>query len=309
MHLTDIIKFPTRQLILEGPDLAGKTSAYNEIHRLTKFKWNIQDRSSLSMLCYARLYNRNVEYYRRCLNDEINDLNNRMIIFLPPFSVIEERYYERGDEIQDLSSLRILYNIFSEEAKKIQERPTVMCLREDISMETVLDYTTEWSYAIESSNAYNVGEIVRDTLHADETDELTLRAKIHLTDDEPDFDILENEHESDYFKAIKKDMCKIIQNEMTGNNEYKVPQTLESRRFFYSSNTCISSIHLMPRGDTLKANVCLRSTDVDKNAAIDLQFLEFLVKFTNREFKFMCRDIILEVMFNSAHIRRDLEVS
>jgi len=307
VHLTDYIRFPTKQLILEGPDLVGKTTAYNEIHKMTNFKWNIQDRSSLSMLCYAKLYGRDTSSYRRRLYDELNDLNNRMIVFLPPFDVIEERYNQRGDELQDIESLKRLYQIFSDEAKEIQSRPTVMCLREEISVDTILDYTSEWSYAIESSNAYNVGEIVRDTLHADKLDELSLRVSLFYEATDPDFKILKNENEGVYFTDIKGKISNIIKDELLGNNEYGTPQTLDSRRFYYNSSTCISSIHLMPRGDSLTVHACLRSTDVDKNAPIDLEFLEFLTQYINKEFQFKCKDIVLNVTFNSAHIRRDLE--
>ena len=84
-------QFSTNQLILEGSDLSGKTSLYNALHEITDFKWNIQDRSALSMLCYARLYGRPTERERARLQNELNNLNNRMILLLPPFSVIEEK--------------------------------------------------------------------------------------------------------------------------------------------------------------------------------------------------------------------------
>jgi len=303
----NMISFPTKQLILEGPDLVGKTTAYNQIHQSTNFKWNIQDRSTLSMLCYARLYGRDETLYRERLHEEINDLNNRMIILLPPFSVIEKRYHARGDDIQNLDSLQLLHNIFSEEAKLIEKKPTIMCLREEISVDTILNYTSEWSFAIESSKPFHVGEIIRDTLLADQIDELTLRARMHYRSSLPDRSILENSLEGEYYKSIKDTFCQTIKNEIDGLNPYNLPQTMKSRRFFYNSATCISTIHLMARQNILKAYVCLRSTDVIKNASIDLKFLEFLTHFINQEFKFGCDHIVLDVTFNSAHIRRDLE--
>ena len=302
-----MINFPTKQLILEGPDLVGKTTVYNEIHKSTDFKWNIQDRSTLSMLCYARLYGRDESLYRERLYEEINDLNNRMIILLPPFSVIEKRYHERGDEIQDLESLKLLYNIFSEEARLIEKKPTIMCLRAEVSIETILNYTSEWSFAIESSKPYHVGEIIRDTLTADVSDELTLRAKMCYSSSAPDASILANSLEGEYYKGIKESLSTTIRNEIAGVNPYNLPQTSNSRRFFYSSDTCISTIHLMPRQNILKVFASLRSTDVIKNASIDLKFLEFLTHFVNQEFKFDCSCIVLDVTFNSAHIRKDLE--
>ena len=299
--------FPTKQLILEGPDLVGKTTLYNDLHKTTGFKWNIQDRSSLSMLCYARLYDRDVDKHRARLQEELNDLNNRMIILLPPFETIEERYYRRGDELQDLDSLKSLHKIFSEESCRIQKRPTVMCIRQDLSVEILLNYTSEWSYAIESCRPFHVGEVIRDTLHAESSDELILRAKMCYLLGRPDFSVLKHESEGDYYTKIKNSIFKTIQNELDGKNPYRKPQTFNSRRFFYNSDTCISSLHFMPRDNTLKVMASLRSTDVDKNASIDLQFLEFLTHFVNQEFEFKCDSAILNTTLNSAHIRRDLE--
>ena len=64
-------RFPINQLILEGPDLAGKTSFYERIHKISGYRWNIQDRSALSMLIYAKLYNRDTFIEVERLNKEI----------------------------------------------------------------------------------------------------------------------------------------------------------------------------------------------------------------------------------------------
>jgi hypothetical protein len=300
--------FFTDQLILEGSDLSGKTSLYNALHKNTNFKWNIQDRSALSMLCYARLYDRPTHQERIRLQNELSNLNNRMILLLPPFSVIEERYHARGDEIQDINSLRKLYDIFAEEAEKIRSRPTVMCIFGDNDLDSVVMYVLEWSHSIESCTPWNVGEIVRDTLHAVESDELTLTAKISYPADIPNGSILKNKGESEYYKDVLNQVSVTIQNEMDGKNPYNIPQSLTSRRFFYNSSTCISGIHFLPREGLLKVLVTFRSTDVDKNASIDLQFIEYLSHKINRRFKFDCTNIKLFITFNSAHIRRDLEV-
>ena len=45
-------------ICLEGPDCSGKTTMFNKLHELTSFKYNIQDRSCLSMLVYSIMYNR-----------------------------------------------------------------------------------------------------------------------------------------------------------------------------------------------------------------------------------------------------------
>tara|TARA_B100000131_G_scaffold323267_1_gene381189 strand:- start:910 stop:1821 length:912 start_codon:yes stop_codon:yes gene_type:complete len=302
-----MIAFPTKQLILEGPDLVGKTTLYDALHKATCFKWNIQDRSTLSMLCYAILYGRDEEEHRRRLSEELNDLNNRMIILIPDIKIIEERYHTRGDEFQDLSSLRELHKIFSTEAKKIQKRPTVMCIRENVSVETIVNYTMEWSYAIESCLPTHVGEVIRDTLHASSEDELTLRASLMMPSALPDNSILDHEYEGEYYKKILKETQTVIDNELAGNNPYNIPQTLGSRRFIYHSDTCISNLHFMPRGDVLTLHAILRSTDVDRNGSIDLEFLEFLTKHVYKLLDLKADKIMINVTLNSAHIRRDLE--
>ena len=79
------MNFRTEKLILEGPDLTGKTSLYQKIHKETDFKWNIQDRSALSMICYARQFERCASDLRRDFYKEITCLNNRVVILLPDF--------------------------------------------------------------------------------------------------------------------------------------------------------------------------------------------------------------------------------
>ena len=99
MHMTKKTKFTTDFLTLEGPDLSGKTSLYQAIHKATDFKWNIQDRSTLSMVCFARQFNRPTKDLRRLMEKEYANLNNRSIILLPKFEVLSRRYNARGDEV------------------------------------------------------------------------------------------------------------------------------------------------------------------------------------------------------------------
>jgi hypothetical protein len=50
--------FELSDITLEGPDLAGKTTLYNKLHKETNFKWNIQDRAEISMAIYSEMYGR-----------------------------------------------------------------------------------------------------------------------------------------------------------------------------------------------------------------------------------------------------------
>jgi len=300
-------KFPTKYMILEGPDLSGKTSLYNELHKQTKYKWNIQDRSALSMLCYARLYKRNVDEYRQKLHDEINDLNNRIVVLLPPFHVLKSRYDDRGDDIQDLASLSRLYDIFIEESKKIHPRPNVMVLMENNDLESLVTSVFEWSVCLENSDPFNVGEIVRDTVRGSLKDEEIIRASFIVDNDSVDESILKHESEGTYYAGIYNSVLRTIEDELAGRNSYNQPQNIDSRRFIYHSDSCIACIHFLPRDGKLRVPTVLRSTDVVRNASIDLQFLGFVAAEVNKKFEWECTEIMLDVQFNSAHIRRDLE--
>ena len=89
---------PIEKIILEGPDLSGKTTLYKQMHNLSNYRWNIQDRSSLSMVVYARLYDRPDFYHVESLKQELNNLNNIMVILLPSWSVIADRF--RNEEMK-----------------------------------------------------------------------------------------------------------------------------------------------------------------------------------------------------------------
>ena len=71
-----MIKFPISKIVLEGCDLSGKTSLYNSIHKGSGFRWNIEDRSTLSMCIYANQYGRDDYYHRKNLALELSNLNN-----------------------------------------------------------------------------------------------------------------------------------------------------------------------------------------------------------------------------------------
>ena len=56
-----MIRFPTNYIILEGPDLSGKTTFYSALHKISGYKWNVQDRSFISMLIHAGQYGRDTK--------------------------------------------------------------------------------------------------------------------------------------------------------------------------------------------------------------------------------------------------------
>lgn len=305
--MTNRLPMLTNQLIIEGPDLSGKSTLFRNLHEATGFKWNIQDRSALSMLCYARQFGRDTNVERIRLDQEINNLNNRIIILLPGFDVIKKRYLQRGDEIQDLASLERLHRIFKEEGEKIRHRPNVIFLDVEESVDDLTMCIEEWIYALESCRLEDLGDVVKDTLHGINEDEAILQSRVMYEISPVDDQILENPLEGEYYSEILDKACKIIEDEQAGKNEYNTPQGITSRRYYYNSSTCISSIHFLPRNESLNTLVTFRSLDVDKNARIDLKFIEYLVFRINQKFDFKCKNADVRITFNNAHIRKNSE--
>ena len=300
--------FDTHNLILEGPDLSGKTTVYNLLHSKTSYAKNIQDRSCLSMLCYAILYNRDVPKWRKNFFRELSNLNNRVVILLPSFVTLAQRYQKRGDEIQDLQSLKKLYRIFHEEAESVKSLPTVKVITENCSPDVMCDSILSWLDSVEDTNPQKVGDLIKDFVLFSDKDEHVLDIEVQSSlRDLSNSDIMSDPREGKYYTDILNDLQLKVQNEFDGINEYNVPQTSDSRRFYYNSDTCISSIHLLPRDYKVDVIATLRSTDVVRNASIDLDFLGYLQAYFAKHF-FTSFDIgTLRVRFNSAHVRRDLD--
>jgi len=285
---------------LEGPDLSGKTTLYNRIHKKTEYQWDIRDRGFLSRVCFARQYGRNVQHERSRLEKSLCNLNNRLIILIPDFETLEKRYHKRGDEIQDIDSLFTLHKIYCEESKIIENLPSVLIIRdENPDLELIVSFLN----MSENKSFKKLGEDIHihvKNFHNDEyTLDLDMSGKIAKPTNKK---ILTDPHEGEYYREILWDFKNIIEKEKRGINPYKKPQCNLSRRFYYSSNSCISSIHMMPRGETLKCFVVFRSTNVVKNAKIDLEFLHFLVQEAGIKYFSTCKHYEIRVRMNSAHI-------
>ncbi len=284
--------------------MTGKTSLYESLHKLTNFRWNIQDRSALSMVCYARQYERFEKDLRRDLYKELTSLNNRFVILMPPIKVLLDRLDSRGDEVQNENSLVTLYGIFSEEVEKICGLPNVLVLRDVMSKEETTITVAKWLGGIDSCTSSLVGDHIRQFVESADGDEhvvsLEVTGKI-----QSDYDnsIMSNPLEGNYYKNIERDFENIIEKELDGINEYNTPQDMSSRRFYYSSRSCISSLHFKPRGETLELICCFRSTDAQKNATIDFQFLEYLVHRMGSKYFLNCSNYRVTLTMNSVHLR------
>jgi thymidylate kinase len=296
---------PIRSVVLEGVDCSGKSSLYSCLHKVTGFKYNIQDRSALSMLCYARLYGRDETVHRARLIEELCDANNVMVVLMPPLSVVLQRFRDRGDEFQDESSLTKLYRIFLEEVSKMDDVPNVLVVT---SLSKLEDLTAAVAGRIQEYSDQTPGVFGKSISRWTKLmprNEVNFRATFQIPDDHTDFSVYNDPHEGDYYNEIRHKCEDVIHDEISGKNPYGTPQGLDSRRFYYSSDTCISSIHFLPRDGRVKVVCTLRSTDAVKNGSIDLRFLSTLSTEVPKKFGWPADTVELTVNFNSLHVRND----
>lgn len=293
---------PIKYVLLEGVDLSGKSSLYRSLHKATSFKYNIHDRSCLSMLCYARLYGRDEASHRARLMEEVCDANNYTVILMPPRKTILERFRSRGDDFQDEASLMRLYDIFDEEVKRIGDLANIVVVRSELDLPVLTENVRSWIELYESMTPTDLGHFTKFWAALPSSKEVQLRVSFDVPVKHSDTSVMNHPDEGDYYTGILRSCEDVIHAEISGRNPYNLPQGLDSRRFYYSSDSCISSVHFLLRDKRLKVVCTLRSTDAVKNGPIDLRFLAHLSAEVPRTFLWDVDSIQLDVRFNSLHI-------
>jgi hypothetical protein len=298
-----MIQMPTNYLILEGPDLSGKSTLYKNIHSASGYKWNIQDRSAISMLAYAHQFMRESYTYDLAMTREICDLNNRFVFLLPPWDVIESRFLQRGDDIQDGTSLKILYDIFTE-LSWVRNLPNVKFVPEIASGDDVAN----WVQKLECTSLADIADTCKRFLENWPKRDATLRFNFIDNDNlnAASSSIMLDPEEGDYYVKIQSEFMATLYNEQAGINEYQEPQDWFSRRFIFTHPTCISLIHMLARDDILNFHVTLRSSNVATKIHKDLQFVHQLARQVTiyyPEFD-LPQGVNFHVTLNSAHLVR-----
>lgn len=272
---------PVNQIILEGPDLSGKTTLYQKIHEKSKYRWNIQDRSALSMVVYARLYGRNDYFHVEALKRELSDLNNIIILLLPGWNIIAKRFQERGDEIQNIFTLKKVYDLFSEAADEFENYPNVITIRKEVDDNTIAyivdnlqsDFETmpyhehAKSFKIAAGCNPNLEQIGLNLTHYDNG----------MFDDVSE-EMLRYEKEKVYYDKIRRTLLRKIEDEIVGCNEHNRPETYESRRFIYTDDSCLSLCHFMLRNEFLYGEFYLRSSNTKETLSYDMNFIKALTR-------------------------------
>jgi hypothetical protein len=258
----------------------------------------------LSMVCYARLYGRDEKPHRQRLRSDLSNLNNRIVILLPNWSIIERRYYDRGDEIQDIESLRVLYDIFSEETHQIRFLPNVIVLNGSDADDDVIKCISDINY-LERQRSSSMGTFIKNFVRSSDRNEVSpLKFSLHFDEIENDADetIMLHPPEKEYYQKILNGVLSNIENELAGRNEYgKSQMPWLSRRFIFTQDSCISLIHTMLRDSHVNMHVVCRSSDVVSTFPHDLKFLVYLLSRVQGLLS-PNTQCVLNCTLNSAHI-------
>jgi thymidylate kinase len=286
---------------IEGPDCSGKTTLYNRIHKETNFKYNIQDRSCMSMFVYAKMYNRDSSIWFDKILDDLKRLDTLNIVLLPPEDVILQRLAERGDEFQDKESILKVREYFRNLVKLgFGHYPNVLVL-ESSDLEENLNASLNF---ISSLNQMPGQELIKSLVFNSGRNELVdVQCKEYVDKNNLDFTVLNFPQEKEYYEKIEREMLNTLFREFAGLNERGQAQKHDSRRFIYTDNSCISMIHVLYRQNELDVSVTLRSSNVTTTLWADYEFLKILsVKISNEMSLPKNCEIKLTVNIRSAHI-------
>ncbi|MAG27592.1 hypothetical protein CMI47_18825 [Candidatus Pacearchaeota archaeon] len=301
-----MLLFPARTVFVEGPDCSGKTSLIREVHKKTGYRWHLMDRSQLSRKIFSEMYGRSIEHIDDHLHNELFNLNNKYVIIDLPFKTIKSRFEKRGDDLHDLSSIRRVHKLFMQEFKNLQDHPNVIritCNKSSIS--DIADSVIASLMMQEGAQIKEIADSVIDAVAQSENHEV-FPLQVTLYDDgefeEATHSILEFEPESEYYIKILLAFLNKIDAEMKGKNEYSRKESIFSRRFVYTDDSCISFIQASQRNSIMDFHCVIRSCNVRELFEHDLRFIYYLASECWKRIGGGCTSARIRVNLNSAHI-------
>jgi len=232
-------------------------------------------------------------------------MNNKLVILLPEFDVIQARYEARGDEIQSLENIKVLHAEFTNYAERLERLPNVLVIRDtthSIAKKVAKDFAST-----ETASLDEISKMVFDYASSSNGYEASPLC-FTIYDDgkflEADANVMEYEPEKEYYERILSALTQTIQNELAGKNPYNRVETAYSRRFIYTDDTCISLIHASYRENILDMHFVLRSSEVAETFRYDLKFLYYLASsvFLSLGLNNLKDSVRMRFNLNSAHI-------
>lgn len=287
---------------IEGPDCSGKTTLYQRLHKETKFKYNLNDRSYISMYVYSKIYNRSdSSFWYDKIIDSIKNLNTLYIVLLPEEKTILDRLRIRGDEFQDENSILKVINEFKNcLSAGLKYFPNVLLI-ENSDIDYILSRSLSF---IDELNSIPTNELVEKLVYKSGLNELTDISISEIIDrNNLNYDVLNYPKEAGYYKKITEELINKIKNELSGINEYNTVQKIDSRRFIYTDDSCISAIHALFRNQKLNVFVLFRSSNVEDTFWADYEFIKITCVNISKCLMLPndC-EIVLNIKIRSSHI-------
>jgi len=288
------MRLPTRQIVLEGCDLSGKSTFYGQLHRATNFRYDIRDRGHISRAVYPKIFGRDNSHEAGELYRFLDDLNNVVVFLAPEWSTVAARFESRGDEMHDPGSLRNTWDEFNALSLALRDHPSVLVCQEVPDPEIVRDVI----HSREFVNSAKIAEYVERSLNSTRRNE-SLDTQFEIIvgiGDDPGPSSLLIAGEEEYYSGIYDDLIGRIEKEIAGG------QNSESRRFVTTNPSCISYARFIHRAEQDVFDVVCRSTNVPKNLKVDLDALVHLAFRAQARSGTSNRDIKMRIRLNCAHI-------
>jgi len=250
-----------KNVFIEGPDCSGKTTVINKIHRHTNYRYHMFDRSRMSQFIFSWMYERHRKEYSILYKEEREDLSNFYVVLLPDIEEVKRRFEKRGDEIHDEAGIEKVYNEFKKHVERSASQPNIVVIKSNKNQWVDVLGAIE-NY--EKKKEFNVIKHLVYNRHEKEATNIRLTEVGKIADLKKDTECMKFKKEKEYYESIERDFIQKFIDEVSGLNEYSRKEQFDSRRFIYTSDTCISSIHAYAREDTLYFNAYMRSSNVDQ---------------------------------------------
>jgi hypothetical protein len=288
------MRLVTRQVVLEGCDLSGKSTLYRDFHKATDFRYDVRDRGAISRSVYPVVFGRDDSHEKGELHRFLDDLNNVVVFLAPNWSTVTARFASRGDEMHNLDTLRRTWEEFNSRALALRDHPSVIVCREIPDPEAIRDVIM----SREGVTSKKIAEYVETSLMSTGRNEsLDTRFEVIVSPhDDPGPAALLVEGEEEYYSSIESDLMNRISSEIEGG------QSVLSRRFVTANPSCISYARFIHRDNHDLMDIVCRSTNVPKNLRIDLDALIHLGFKAQRIAGLETRNIKMRVNLNCAHI-------
>ena len=216
------------------------------------------------------MYNRATFHLVENFKKELFNLNNQIVLLLPPFEVLAKRFQKRGDPIQNMISLKRLYQLFSEFTDEYMHLPNVTVVTKELDDRS---YDLIAAHFLSKERNFEIHNLPEACMRSADSQDDKEVVGLRLT----------------YFDD----------GEFTDNR--RADQDKTSRRIIYHDDSCISLAHFLIRDQIFDAKFFLRSSNVKDTLKYDINFIHYLTQVVYQMYE--CKQPVkIEVTLNSAHI-------